>query len=160
MSTKDRLARRTIVALLVGIIGCTPASSNDAPAVSAKTASSAAPTNLPAGPEELALVAPLVVGGSLDSFEVTEIQAIRKGVLNVACRKDRAIVRLWIALDAEKAPKPPAVAGKYAVFYSVRDGDGAEAERLAKALAQIVEKHADLPAPKGMTEFVPAGIPL
>ncbi len=170
MSPNHRFARRTrsaFIGLLLGVSwasassGCSTQAGNDAgPSGSSKPASSAAPTNQPAGPEELALVAPLVVGGSLDGFEVTEIQAIHKGVLNVAVRKERVTVRLWIAVDSEKAPKPPAVAGKYAVFYSVRSGDPAEAERLAKALAQIVEKHADIPPPKGMTEFVPAGISL
>lgn len=160
MSTKDRLARCTLVALFLGITGCTPASTNDAPAASSKAAASAAPTNLSAGPEELALVAPLVVGGSLDGFEVFEIQAVRNGVLNVMCRKDRTTVRLWIALDSDKGPEPPAVAGQYAVFYSVPRGGDADVERLAKELAQMVEKHADLPAPKGMTAFVPAGIPM
>jgi hypothetical protein len=115
----------------------------------------------PAGPAELALVAPLVVGGSLGDFQVREIQAVRKGVLNVICAKDRSVVRLSIALASEKGPEPPAEAGKYAVFYSLRRGsDPSEAERLAKALAEIVAKHSDVPVPQGMTEFVPAAIPM
>jgi hypothetical protein len=113
-----------------------------------------------AGPEELALIAPLVVGGSLLDFEVVEIQALQKGVLNIVCRKGRSNVRLWIALAAEKSPEPPAEAGKYAVFYSVRSGDPVDAEKLTKALAEIVKKHSDVPVPKGMAEFVPARIPL
>jgi len=114
----------------------------------------------PAGIEELALVAPLVVGSSLGDFEVVEIDAIQKGVLDVVCRKGRSVVRLWIALASDKGPEPPAQAGKYAVFYSVRGGDPADAERLAKALADVVGKHADVPVPKRLTEFVPAPIPL
>jgi len=101
-----------------------------------------------------------VVGSSLADFEVIEIHAIQKGVLDVVCRKGRAAMRLSIALASDKGPEPPATAGKYAVFYSVRSGDPADAERLAKALAEIVGKHSDVPVPQGMTEFVPAAIPL
>lgn len=100
------------------------------------------------------------MGHSLADFEVVEIHAVQKGVLDVVCRKGRSVVRLWIALASDKGPEPPAETGKYAVFYSVRSGDPADAERLAKALAEIVGKHSDVPVPKGMTEFVPAAIPL
>lgn len=142
-------------------LGCSRSSSSG-PAPSASSSAVATPSvpPRPAGAEELALVAPLVVGRSLAEFEVTEIWAVRKGVLDVVCRKDRSVVRLSIALRSEKGPEPPAVADKYAVFYSVRSGDPSEGERLAKALAEIVGKHADVPVPKGLTEFVPAPIPI
>ena len=127
---------------------------------SSSSAPAAPPVARAAGAEELALVAPLVVGSSLVDFEVIEIHAMHKGVLDIVCRKGRSVVRLWIALASETGPEPPAMSGKYAVFYSVRSGDPADAERLAKALAEIVGKHSDVPIPKGMIEFVPAPIPL
>lgn len=105
-------------------------------------------------------MAPIVVGGSLSDFEVIEVQAVQKGALGIVCRKGRSVVRLWISLASDKGPEPPATAGKYAVFYAVRSGDPADAERLAKTLAEIVEKHSDVPVPKGLTEFVPTPIPL
>lgn len=168
MSTKDRLDIRAKDAVLLGFLvclswpigGCSRSSADTSSTASSTSTPTAPPPAPPAGAEELALVAPLVVGGSLGDFEVIEVQALQKGVLNIVCRKGRSIVRLWIALASEKGPEPPAQMGKYAVFYSVRSGDPADAERLAKALAEIVGKHSDVPVPKGMTEFVPAPIPL
>lgn len=160
--------RQTFVSVLVltfAMSGCSNgSSSSDAkplPSSSGSTPSNPAPTPArAAGQDELALVAPLVVGSSLEGYEVTEIQAIHRGALNVLCRKERSTVRLWISLASEKGPEPAAKADKYAVFYAASRMDPAEAERLSKALAEIVGKHADVPVPKGMTEFVPIAIPL
>jgi hypothetical protein len=146
------------------MFGCSRNAPDPGPESSSKRAAAPAPAPpppvLPAGPEELALLAPLVVGSSLADYEVAEIHAVRKGVIELVCRKDRANVRLSIALAADKGPEPPARADTYAIYYSLRNADPAEAERLAKALAEIVGKHLDVPVPKGLTEFVPAGIPL
>ena len=88
MSTKHRFARQHVSALLGLLLvtvclstsaGCTQTGKDVAPAGSSPTAASAAPTNQPAGPEELALVAPLVVGGSLEGFDVVNIHAVNKG---------------------------------------------------------------------------------
>lgn len=169
MSTKERVVTHEKRAVLLVVLGCLSwsihgCSRSSTDASSTTTSSTTAPASPqpapPAGAEELALVAPIVVGGSLGDFEVIEVQALQKGVLNIDCRKGRSVVRLWIARASDKGPEPPAEAGKYAVFYSVRSGDPADAEGLAKALAEIVGKHSDVPVPKGMTEFVPAPIPL
>jgi hypothetical protein len=114
----------------------------------------------PAGPSELALVAPLAPGGELDGFEVREVRAVADGVLVVVCGKDRVVVRLWVALASDAGPEPPATAGRYAVFYSAKGADPEDAARLARALAAVVDKRADVPVPPGMTTFVPAPIPL
>lgn len=140
--------------------GCSKPTADPAPVSSSSVAPPAPPPAGPAGPEELALIAPLVVGSKLGDYEITKIHAIHKGVLEVVCRHEQARVVLSIALLSEKGPAPPAQAGKYAVFYSLRNGDPADAERLAKSLAEIVEKHSDVAVPKGMTEFVPAAIPM
>jgi len=151
--------------LLLGVavdssLGCSVNPPEPAPVSSSKPVTHAPPPAGPAGPEELALIAPIVVGSKLGAYEVTKIQAIHKGVLEIVCRHDRAQVRLSIALLSEKGPEPPAQTDKYAVFYSNRGGEPAEAERLAKSLAEILGKHSDVPVPKGMTEFVPAAIPM
>ncbi|MRG90758.1 hypothetical protein [Polyangium spumosum] len=156
-----RLAPLVLPALLLALPACDRGekTSTDASPTAALSARPAPPPR-PAGPAELALVAPLAPGSSLDGFTVREILAVRDGVLTLVCEKDRSVVRLSIALAADDGPTPPAVAGKYAIFYSARRGDPAEAERLAKALAALLEKHPDVPAPPGMTSFVPTPIPI
>lgn len=156
---------RIAIGLLLSLLacsspGCSKPTADPSPVSSSKAVPPAPPPAGPAGPEELALIAPLVIGSKLGDYEITKIHAIHKGVLEIVCRHDRSQVRLSIALLSEKGPAPPAQAGKYAVFYSLRNGDPAEAERLAKSLAEIVEKHSDVAVPKGMTEFVPAAIPM
>ncbi|MBK9263717.1 MAG: hypothetical protein IPM54_28425 [Polyangiaceae bacterium] len=171
MSTNDRSSTRRrrdkrlcALVLLCGLsastFACSRATTDPPPAASATAAPEPPPPATPAGPDELALVAPLVVGSSLGDFEVREIQAVQRGVLNIVCAKGRSVVHLFIALASDKGPEPPAEAGKYAIFYSLRKGDPSDAERLAKALAEIVGKHSDVPVPKGMTEFVPVPIPI
>ncbi|MDI1445230.1 hypothetical protein [Polyangium sp. 6x1] len=156
-----RLGSLVLPALLLALPACSrdrdaPAGPSPPPVVSSRPA----PPPRPAGPAELALVAPLAPGDTLDGFTVREILAVQDGVLTLVCAKDRALVRLSVALAADGGPAPPAVAGKYAVFYSARGSDPAVGERLAKALAAILEKHPDVPVPPGMTSFVPTPIPI
>jgi hypothetical protein len=64
---------------------------------------------------------------------------------------------LEIVLGADAAPPPPAIAGKYAIYYSIRSarvGVAEDPERLARALAEIVEKNREVATPSGMTTFV------
>lgn len=163
-SRTNRIAVRLLLICVACSAGaCSKPTADPAPVASSTAAPPAPPTPPPAGPagpEELALVAPLVVGSKLGNYEVTKIHAIHKGVLELVCRREQARVHLSIALLSENGPAPPAQAGKYAVFYSLRNGDPADAERLAKSLAEIVEKHSDVAVPKGLTEFVPAAIPM
>ncbi len=147
-------------AMLTPLGACSRATTDPPPVPSATAARSVERPPPPAGPAELALIAPLTVGGALGDFTVREVQAVQKGVLNIVCVKDRSTVRLWIALGSENGPQPPAEADKYAIYYSVRNADSSDAERLAKALAEIVGKHSDVPVPQGMTEFVPTSVPL
>jgi hypothetical protein len=119
-----------------------------------------APAHRPAGPAELSIVAPLVVGAELEGFSVGAIDAVEDGIVVLSLEKERARVRLWIALAADGGPEPPASAGKYAVFYALRGADPSDGERLARALAAILEKHADAPVPPGMTKFVPKPQPI
>lgn len=105
-------------------------------------------------------MAPLVPGARLGGYEVREIHAIEGGQLTLVCAKDRATVRLSIALAADEGPAPPATAGRYAVFYSLRNAPPEDGERLAKALADVLGKHTDLPPPAGLTAFSPKPIPI
>jgi hypothetical protein len=118
----------------------------------------------------MALVAPLAKGSSLGGWEVIRIEGTDdRGALRVVCVKERSAVRLYIALAAQnndnnnnnnnntdaKNPEPPATAGQYAIFYSLKDAAPEDGERLAIALAAIVEKNKDAPPPSSMTPFVP-----
>jgi hypothetical protein len=91
---------------------------------------------------------------------VRAVHAISDGILVIVCGKDRALVRRWVALASDTGPEPPARSGKYAVFYSARNVDPPDAERLARALASILDGHTDVPVPPGMTPFVPTPIPI
>jgi hypothetical protein len=117
------------------------------------TASSAPPR--PAGSAELALVAPLAPGSDLLDFRVREIRAVDRGRLRVVCVKDKAVVRLDITLADPEGLLPPASAGRYAVFYSLRGAAPEDGERLALKLARILEPHAAAAPPQGMTTFIP-----
>ena len=71
----------------------------------------------------------------------------------VVARKD-AVVRLDIALADPEGPVPPATAGRYAIFYSLRGATPDDGERLAKKLAAAISRNG-APPPAGMTTFTP-----
>jgi len=105
---------------------------------------------------ERALLSPLHEGDALGGFAVTEIHAVGDdGVLRILCRKGRAAVRLEVALAGEGGPPPPAIAGRYAVFYAIENADAADGERLAVALAAILQANAAVPPPPRLTPFAP-----
>lgn len=109
-----------------------------------------------AGAAELALVAPLVPGSALADFEVAAIQAVSaEGTLRVLCERGEASVALDVGLVADGGPIPPAVAGRYAIFYAIRGATSQEGERLAAALAAILEQNAAAPIPPGMAPYRP-----
>ncbi len=109
----------------------------------------------PAGPAELALVAPLAKGSDLGGFEVQEIDGVEDGTMRVVCAKDRAEVRLFVALADEEGALPPATAGKLAVFYGARGAPPEDAERLAKKLADVIVHNQGAAVPEGMTTYKP-----
>lgn len=116
------------------------------------------PRPRPAGAAERALVAPLAEKGTLGGFEVQEIQAVNhEGVVRVVLAKGRAVVRLDVGLLAEEGPVPPAEAGRYAIFYSLKNATPEEGEQLARALGEVVKKNdaAGVAVPAGMVPFVP-----
>lgn len=109
----------------------------------------------PPSAEELALIAPIQKDSDLGGFVVRDVRGVEDGVMRLVCAKDRAVVRLDVALLSEDGPAPPAMAGRYAIYYSLKNAAPDEGELLAKKLAAVIAAHADLPAPKGMTPFVP-----
>ena len=128
-----------------------PPASASAIAVSAAPSQSSAPV---ATKEELALVSPLSRGSEVAGFVVREIAGMRKGRLRVVFTRKDAVVRLDIALLDPEGPVPPATAGRYAVYYSLRGATPEDGERLAKKLAAAIKKN-DAPPPAGMTTFTP-----
>ena len=114
------------------------------------------PAPRPAGPAERALIAPLAEGSALGDYEVREIQAVGpEGAMQVVCAKGRAVVRLSVALATDDGPEPAALAGRYAIFYSLRGASPEEGEQLARALAEILSKNDAAPVPSGMAPFAP-----
>jgi|GEM_PF-2757235 len=102
----------------------------------------------PAGPAELALIAPLAVGSTVDGYELRTVDAVHDGVEVLTFARGASIVRIEIALDS---PEAPATAGRYAVFYSLADGSVPEADgqMLAKTVAAALQREA--PTPAGLT---------
>ncbi len=134
-----------------------------APAPSAPAASAHdhdAPRWPPAGPAELALVSPLAEGSDLVAgFVVREIHGVERGYVRVVCAHDRAIVKLDVALADPEGTLPPASAGRYAIFYSLRGAAPEDGERLAKKLAKVIDAHLAVDPPPGMTTFTPDPTP-
>ena len=115
----------------------------------------------PAGDAERALLAPLAVGSTVAGFEVRAIEAVRDGALTLTCAHGEATLQIQIRLRSAEAP---AVAGRYGVFFSLGGGGGgggagasteADGQRLARAVAEILTQHLDLPVPSGLTERHP-----
>ena len=123
---------------------------------------------LPAGPAERALLAPLTEGAPLGDYEVREIHAVDpEGRLRIVCVKGRAegraegrekrreVVRLDVVLASEGGPEPPAETMRYAIFYSLKGAPPEDGERLAKALAEVLQKNEAAPPPPGMAPYTP-----
>jgi hypothetical protein len=131
--------------------------SHESPPRAAVSRPSPAPTAVRphASEAELALLSPLNEGDSLGGFDIAEIAPIDSdGLLRITCRKNDAAVRLDVALAmADGGPRPPAVAGRYAVFYSLERGEPGDGQRLARALASIIEANAAVPIPPGLGSY-------
>ena len=109
----------------------------------------------PPSAEELAIIAPLERGAEIAGFVVRDVRGVENGVMRLVCAKDEAVVRLDIALTADEGPAPPATAGPYAIYYSLKGATPEDGDRLARKLAAVIAAHADAARPKGMTPFVP-----
>lgn len=143
-----------VLAALLGTAACGDASSPPGPASGAATASNAHPPARPASAAELAVIAPAAPGGKLEDFDIREVRGVEHGVMEVHCEKGAARVILTIALAVEGGPAPPAEAGRYGVFYSLRGAAPEDGEQLANALAALLKKNAAVAVPEGMGPFV------
>jgi hypothetical protein len=160
---RGSLARAALVAASIASAGCRrdagPANERGGATNPTGTASPSRPARRPANAAELALVAPLAPGSRLADYEVVRIEGVERGALRVVCAKEQAVVRLDVALAADDGPPPPATAGRYAIFWNAHDAPLDEAERLAKALAEVVKKNAGAPVPEGLGPFTPRAVP-
>ncbi|MEO7330141.1 MAG: hypothetical protein ABI193_16320 [Minicystis sp.] len=111
----------------------------------------------PAGPAELALLAPLVVGEEIETWKLTELSAVDEGSIHLifSAPKGRAKIEILVTLAEDKGPAPPIVVGRYALFYSVKRVMQSEGDTLARAVAKRLEKNKDLPPPPGLAPYHP-----
>jgi hypothetical protein len=142
------------IAIAVALAGRSAKTEAPPPAAPRESPSAPAPSP-PASSAELALVAPLVAGSDLAGFTVREIQGVRNGRLRVVCVKSKARVGLEVALVDPDGAAPPASAGRYGIYYTLRGATPEEGERLALALARVIQVNADAGAPLGLAPFVP-----
>lgn len=113
------------------------------------------PSARPASPAELSILAPAVPGSKLADWDIRAVHGVDRGTMEVVCEKDGARVVLSIALAADGGPEPPVSTDRYAVFYSVRGATTEDADRLAKALAELLRANQAVPPPGGLGPFVP-----
>jgi hypothetical protein len=102
---------------------------------------------------ERAFLRPLTEGRSLGGFQVRELRPVEKGSLRIVCERDGARVNLDIALLGPESPSPPAMAGPYAVYYSLERASQADGERLARELEKILTANAAVPPPPGLQPY-------
>jgi hypothetical protein len=152
------LLRRSTVAAMVclwvgGAIGYA-LTHQAAPSSSSTTAGEPPhPRRPPAGAAELALLAPLLVGGSLEDSVISRIDAVTEGRIVLICTRGGKSIELDVMLASADAPLPPATSGRYAVYYSAGASSSGDESRLAVALAHVLDTHASEPGPAGLTPF-------
>jgi hypothetical protein len=132
------------------------------PAPSSSTPASAPPPHRggrPASAAELGVLAPLAPGSVLGGFTIREIRAVEHGTLRVVCARGNEVVRLDVALADPEGALPPATAGRYAIFYSLRGAAPEDGDRLAQDFAAVIATNAAAPVPAGMTTFTPDAKP-
>ncbi len=121
---------------------------------------------------ELAVVAPLVKGGTLLNYTVTDIKMTPKEGLAVALRKaggflpdggptdggscdpshpDEAVTYLtvWLASDGGS---PSLVRGPFAIFTRPVNMPQSEADRLAAAFADVIGANVNVPVPPALAD--------
>ncbi len=141
---------------------CRATPSGHEPAPPASTTASGSPPRRggsPAGSSELRLLAPLAPGSVLGGFTIREIRGVEQGTLGVVCARGKEQVRLDVALADPEGALPPATAGRYAIFYSLRGAVPEDGDRLAQDLAAVITVNAAAPTPGGMTTFTPEAKP-
>lgn len=111
----------------------------------------------PAGPNEMALLAPLEIGAELAEWEVKFIGAVDDGRLSVVLSKDGAFLRLEVVLASPDAPEPPAATRRYHIYYRAQGVLPEEGAELARKLAEIIAKNGHVSPPAGMSTYEDPG---
>ncbi len=110
------------------------------------------PTGPVAGPAELALIAPLTVGDPLGSGEITQINGVRQGFMNVIVRADGKTFDLGIGIARDGVAGLRA--GRYVVYILGTRAPDPASYPIAEALARVIRLHPTVPTPPGMSEGV------
>ena len=115
-----------------------------------------APPPPPAGPVELSIFAPIVVGSTSKGWKIEAISAVHEGHIAVRFveEKGRGVVDLFVAANTDDGAMPPATAGPYAIYYSARRALPEEGDRLANVVARAIAKNAAAPVPPGLAPYV------
>ncbi len=158
-STPRGLVAAALLAALLG--GCSKHEPGADPAASTalvgapSPSASAAAKAPPAGPVELAILAPIVVGSTSKGWKIEAISAVHEGAITVRFveEKGRGVVDLFVSASSDDGAPPPATAGRYAIFYSVRRALPEHGDRLAGVLARAIEKNAAAPVPPGLAPY-------
>jgi hypothetical protein len=166
-SARTRVARALVLAgLAAAAVGTTLAvrhMNQAAPAPAASSALIGAPSGSapppapppPAGPTELAIFAPIIVGSTSKGWKIEAISAVHEGVITVRFieEKGRGVIDLYVAANTDEGPTPPATTGPYAIFYSARRALPEDGDRLAGVLARAIEKNKTAPVPPGLAPY-------
>ncbi len=98
-----------------------------------------------------------MVGSTSKGWKVEAISAVHEGAIVVSFveEKGQGAVDLFVTESAEDEVAPPATAGRYAVFYSVRLALPEDGDRLARVLARAIEKNQAAPTPPGLRPYAP-----
>jgi hypothetical protein len=105
----------------------------------------------PAGSAELAVLAPIAPGSSFEGWKVAHISAVHHGAIRIDLERTGERAALTIYASKAGPPPPPATVGPYAVYYSAKQAS--EGDKLARALAKVLERHRDAPVPVGLGAF-------
>lgn len=110
------------------------------------------PVERPPGPDALTLLDPLREGAEVEGFRLDKIRLVEEGFLRLAFANEGGGIEIDVALASDEAPMPPAVAGPYAVYFRTT-ARAAEADRLAKHVAGVLEKGTTKPLPTGLAAY-------
>jgi hypothetical protein len=131
-----------------------PRKSDGSPMAPPPGTAKAPPVLRPPNAAELAVIAPVTVGSTLEGFRINAIQGTDAGHLSLLvsnAEQPTAAFQLQVFLTGTQGPPPPGVGGRYAIYYKGDRYDPSVGKVIA-ALAQIVGKN-DAPPPPGMTAY-------
>jgi hypothetical protein len=111
-----------------------------------------APPPKQAGPAELALVAPLKVGSSIEGYDVLAVYGIENGNVWVVVGKGEHTGYFAVAKSGPGVPAP-FTAGPYSVYYALGQFSGEDAMRLIGAFNPMIKANVAVPVPPGLGPY-------